>query len=379
MKKTIMEIFEAGVTEPRRGNIEHKLIDVIIIGILCVLTGGKGFTDMANFGKIKKEWLETFLELPNGIPSHDVFNDIFAALEPKEFHKCFKEWVQTLIETFNGQVIGVDGKTARRTKDVSKGKRALHVVSAWASENSLVLGQLATEEKSNEITAIPELLKTLMIKGCIITIDAMGTQKEIAKTIIGGEADYILSLKENQKSLCEDVTLFMETEVVSADKKELEKKKEYYRTIEKGHGRIETRECYISEDIDWLPQKKDWVGLRGIGVMISKREIKGEISEEKSYFIYSVKEATAEKILNSKRSHWGIENSLHWVMDMAFREDESRIRTGYAAENMNVLIHMAMNLLKSEKTLKRGIAGKIYNCALSTEYLIKVLNANLAL
>lgn len=289
MKKNIMEIFSEGITDPRSGGTSHKLIDVIIIGILAVLTGAKGFTDMATFGKESHEWLKTFLELPKGIPSHDVFNDIFAAINPKEFHKCFKEWVELLIETFDAQVVGIDGKTARRTKDLTKGKQALHVVSAFASSNSLILGQIATEEKSNEITAIPELLKTLVIKGCIITIDAMGTQKKISQTIINSEADYILNLKENQKTLHDDVALYLQEEILTQDKAALKTKGQFYKTIEKGHGRIETRECYICEDINWLTQKEEWSGLKGIAAILSTRDIKGVKSSEMSYYIYSVK------------------------------------------------------------------------------------------
>jgi predicted transposase YbfD/YdcC len=375
MKKSIIEIFNEGLTDHRKGNaIEHKLIDVVVIGILTVLTGGKGFTDMASFGQAKLEWLKTFLELPNGIPSHDVFGDIFAKLDSTEFHKCFSEWVNCLVDSLESQVVALDGKTARRTRDVQSGKKALHVVSAWASQNSMVLGQIAVDEKSNEITAIPKLLETLAIKGCIISIDAMGTQKSIATKIINKEADYILSLKDNQKNLCEAVSLYLKEDIMTKDKKELKNKEQYCKTVEKSHGRIETRECYICEDIEWLEQKNDWSGLSGIGVIVSTREIGGVLSTEYNYFIYSMKGVTAEKVLFYKRSHWSIENSLHWVMDMSFREDESRIRTGNAAENLNVLIHMAINLLKAEKTSKRGISGKMYECALNVEYLKKVIN-----
>lgn len=375
MKKNMIEIFNEGLTDYRNGNaIEHKLIDIVIIGILTILTGGKGFTDMAAFGKAKFEWLKTFLELPNGVPSHDVFGDVFSMLNPTEFHKCFSEWVDLLVDCLDCQVIAIDGKTARGTKDLVNGIKPLHVVSAFASKLGLVLGQIAVDEKSNEITAIPKLLQTLAIKGCIITIDAMGTQKTIAKSIIQKEADYILSLKDNQKKLCAAVSEHLEEKIMVQDKKELKKAGNYFRTIEKGHGRIETRECYICNDIEWLAQKSEWENLFGVGVIISKREIEGKpTSVENSYFIYSVKDATAEKILFYKRAHWSVENSLHWVMDVAFREDESRVRTGYAAENLNTLIHMAVNLLKSEKTSKRGIAGKMYECALDVSYLKKVL------
>ena len=243
MKKTLVECFE-NLSDPRtRLDISHKLIDIITITILAIMCGANGFNEIETFGKSKKNWLKKFLELPNGIPSHDTFNRILSILNPVEFHSCFMEWVNTLYEKISKEIISIDGKTARRTKD--KNKKAIHVVSAWANKNKLVLGQIKVDDKSNEITAIPELLKLLDINGCIITIDAMGTQTEIAKTIVSGGGEYVLALKDNQKTLHDDVKLYFDEEVLSKPKKELTKNEIYYKTFEKDHGRIEKREYYM--------------------------------------------------------------------------------------------------------------------------------------
>jgi len=269
------------------------------------------------------------------------------------------------------------------------GKKALHVVSAFSVDNNLVLGQVATDGKSNEITAIPELLKMLVIEGCIVSIDAMGTQKDIASQIIEQKADYVLSLKENQKTLYDDIELYMEKEILLIDKKELEAKGEYYCTIDKEHNRLEKREYYICNNIDWLLQKEDWQGLKGFGICVSSVtteqrinvEINGKKSyklEEKttitkSYAIYSVNDMKAKQFSECKRGHWGIENTLHWSLDMAFREDESRARVDYSAENLNITRHLSYNLLKSEKSAKVGLGIKRLMCGWSDSYLIKVL------
>ena len=259
MSKSIMEIFEE-LPEPRRGNaIRHKLLDVITIGILAIICGYDDYTEMELFGQMREQWLRKFLELPGGIPSHDTFGDIFAAINPMRFHECFAQWVQGVREKISDEIIAVDGKTIRGSRNDAKGKRATHIVSAWAHENRLVLGQIATDEKSNEITAIPELLGMLELKGCIVTIDAMGCQKGIAKRIIDTDADYVLGLKANQSDLHDDVKFYFESEDVAAK----------VVTHDKGHGRIEAREYHLETDIDWLHQKPDWAGLRGIGAVKS--------------------------------------------------------------------------------------------------------------
>lgn len=367
MNKGIVEIFR-GIEDPRKGNgIRHKLEEVLTIAILAVLCECTQFTEMELFGIEREEWLRTFLTLENGIPSHDTFGDVFAALNPETVHRCFIEWVETIRNRISGEVIAVDGKTVRRSKDMPRNKRAIHVVSAWASENGLVLGEVTVEEKSNEIKAIPELLELLYLKDCIITIDAMGTQREIAQTIIKREADYVLVVKENQRALYEDIALYFATEKAECD---------YIKTVEKSHGRYETRECYATTEIGWLEQKEKWCGLAGIGMVVSSRQqVNTEIVEKMvHYVIYSRKSMTAGELLASKRAHWSVENSLHWVLDMNFREDESRMRMGNSAENMNILRHLALNLIKNEKTFKGSINMKRKKCMLSIDYLLKVIN-----
>jgi predicted transposase YbfD/YdcC len=374
MGQNIIEIFDK-IPEPRRGNgIRHKLKEVIIIGILAIICGYDEYTEMELFGEMKKEWLCGFLELPHGIPSHDTFGDIFAAINPTALHECFSEWVETIRENISGEIVAIDGKSIRRSKDNAKGKRATHVVSAWAQANRLVLGQIATQEKSNEITAIPELLELLEIKGCIVTIDAMGTQKEIAKKIIESGADYVLALKENHPDLLDDISFYLANETLSQSTESLKKRGQYAKTTEKSHGRYETRECYISKQIEWLDCAEEWVKLKGFGLIISSRQFVGEdtLSISKHYFIFSA-DLDATALLNAKRSHWSIENSLHWSLDMVFGEDLCRARIGNSAENLNVLRHLALGLLKNESSVKASMKLKRKRCALSHEYLLNVL------
>lgn len=373
INKTLENCFEA-VEDPRTDkNQKHKFIDIMAIAILSTISGADTWDDMEDWANAKAEWLSTFLELPNGIPSHDTFNRVFSLINPEQFHKAFIDWVKAVTEKVAG-VVAIDGKTVRRSRDLSNGKQAIHVVSAWAVENGLVLGQYKTEEKSNEITAIPELLKQLDIKGCIVTIDAMGTQKKIAEEIISKEADYILSLKENQPNLYENVRLYFETEILEKGKKELQEGGSYYKECCNEHGRLEVREYYVSNDIEWLEEKEEWNGLSGFGLCISRVTEGEKTTESRNYGIYSRKGMTAEEYGKGKRSHWGIENSLHWVLDIAFREDESRVRAGNSAENLNILRQMTLNMLKQENTCKRGIAGKRKNCGWDNNYLLKVLN-----
>ena len=371
--KTLLECLEM-IEDPRASyNRKHHFMDIMTIAILSVISGADTWDDMEDWGIAKKEWLETFLELPNGIPSHDTFNRVFSLINPEQFHEAFIEWVKNITGKIEG-VVAVDGKTVRRSRDMSGGKRAIHVVSAWACENRVVLGQYKVDEKSNEITAIPELLKQLEIKGCIVTIDAMGTQAKIAETIVKCEADYILQVKENQQQLFEDISLYFQEEILTKSKKELEENGCYYKEYSGEHGRIEEREYYVVHDIEWLEQKKKWKNLNGIGMCHTKVEKNGEVTESCSYAIFSRKKMTAKEFGKGKRAHWGIENSLHWVLDIAYREDESRARNGYSAENLNILRQLTLNMLKQEKSSKRGIAGKRKNCGWDNAYLLKVLN-----
>jgi predicted transposase YbfD/YdcC len=367
-KKTIDSFFEK-IQDHRHHNRLHKLIDVIIIAICGVVAGADTYEQIENFGKKREKWLLKFLELPHGIPSHDTFGRIFERMNPNEFQNSFMGWIAAITEQTKGQVIAIDGKTLRRSHDKSNDKKAIHMISAWASSNQVVLGQLKTEEKSNEITAIPNLLKLLDISGCIITIDAMGTQKKIAKTIIDKGGDYIFALKENHKMLYAETVLFF-------NKMESMKKEGYtfdeHTTVNGGHGRIETRRSVMTSDIDWLEDKGSWPGLRGIGMVESTREIKGECSFEKRYYISSI-ECDAKKFGSSVRDHWGIENSVHWVLDIAFREDESRVRKGSAPENFAAIRHIALNLLRNNKTFKGSMKTKRLNAAMDLKYLEEVI------
>lgn len=350
----------------------HKLLDILIIAICGVICGADSWVDIEMYGKSKLEWLKTFLKLPNGIPSHDTFGRVFAALNSEEFEKSFLEWVKAIHELSGGQVIAIDGKQLRGSQDIPEGKEAIYMVSAWATENQLVLGQRKVDDKSNEITAVPQLLKMLDIHGCIVALDALSTQTKIAKTIIDQGGDYILAVKENQGNLYEDIhDLFEEDR--QYDFKDAPYS--YAKTVNKDHGRIEIRQCWTISDPEYLANIRGlerWEGIQSLVMILSERRIGEESEIQDRYFISSL-ESNAEKILRAKRSYWGIENRLHWVLDIAFNEDRSRVRKDNAPQNFAVLRHMALNLLKQEQSVKVGIKGKRLKCGWDTDYLLKVL------
>lgn len=369
---TIGEHFSK-VSDPRIDRTKrHKLLDIICIAICAVICGADNWVEVENFGQQKLAWLQTFLELPHGIPSHDTFGRVFALVNPEEFQRSFLEWVQAVSRLTQGQVIAIDGKQLRGSYDRSSGKRAIYLVSAWATANRLVLGQQRVNDKSNEITAIPELLKTLEISGCIITIDAIGTQTKIAGLIVGAEADYILSVKENQGKLYQDITALFDYD---RQHNFQEAPYEYAKTVGKDHGRIEVRQCWSTSDSEYLESirnRHNWKGLKSIVMVEAERIIGGKSSVEIRYFISSLT-SNAHQLLQAIRSHWGIENGLHWTLDIAFAEDQSRVRKDHAPENLAVIRHMALNLLKQETTAKGGIKAKRLQCAWSEDYLLKVL------
>ncbi len=376
-KKPLEELQEKFrvVKDPRKErNKEHKLIDIISIAICGVICGAEGWTDIENYGNSKVLWLRSFLELPNGIPSHDTFGRVFSMLDAEQFQLAFYEWVFAVNEIIEGQIINIDGKCLRGSGDSYIGKRAISMVSAWAEENELVLGQRKVDEKSNEITAIPELLKILALSGCIVTIDAMGTQTEIAKAIREKEADYLLSVKDNQGHLFEDLsTLFAIDQAQPAKYSSLD----YYKETHKGHGRIEVRECWSTSEpayLNLIRHRKDWMDLNSIVIIISTRILAGRQTQHTRFFITSLT-SPSKRLLHILRRHWAIENELHWVLDVALNEDLSRVRKDQAPENLAVLRHIALNLLKQEKSAKGGIHAKQLQAAWNNDYLRKILSS----
>ena len=371
--QTITKHF-AFLKDPRTGNAtQHELQDILVIAICASICGADTWVDVETWGIAKEPWLRTFLELPNGIPSHDTFGRVFALLDPEEFRKGFLSWIRAIQKLTHHQVIALDGKKLRRSHDHRLGKKAIAMVSAWATTNHLVLGQVKVRSKSNEITAIPELLRWLEVSGCIVTVDAIGCQPKIAAKIVEKEADYVLAVKQNQGQLFEDLKdLF----VGCLEENFRQVPHDYTKTIEKGHGRIELRECWTLADpefLDYLRHRDAWPKLQAVAMVRAERRIGTKRSHETRYYITSV-ENNAKRILESVRAHWGIENALHWVLDIGFREDESRVRKDHAPENMAVLRHIALNLLKQEQTAKLGIKAKRLKAAWDHDYLLKVLS-----
>ena len=354
----------ARLTDPRiERNREHLLEEILLIAIAAVLSGAESWNDIAEYGESKREWLKTFLTLPGGIASHDTFNRVFAALDPEEFEQGFAAWVASIAKLTAGEVVAIDGKTLCGTRQAGK-KQLVHMVSAWAGANNLVLGQRKVDEKSNEITAIPKLLGALELSGTVVTIDAMVCQREIAAKIVEKKADYILAVKENQQLLLDDVKDSFKMLAADAVAEQ----------IDCGHGRVETRRCSAVGDLTLLERANDWKGLRSLVRIEAERFHKatGKTEQETRYYITSLT-PDAARINTLVRQHWGIENKLHWVLDVAFGEDLSRKRAGNAAQNFSLINRVAFNLLKKETTLKRGIKGKRLKAAWDHPYLLKLL------
>ena len=360
------------VNDPRRNtkNKLHNFADILVIAICASVCGANNWTAVAAFARAKESWFSTFLELPNGIPSHDVFNDIFAKIAPDEFEKSFISWTATISKLIPGDVVSVDGKTLRRSYDKKNNKKSIHMVSAWSTSNALVLGQLKIDDRSNEITAIPELLDILSIESSLVTIDAMGCQKKIAEKILSKGADYLLAVKENQPNLYHAITdLFF-----NSDDDTFEASfSEYAEDSNKGHGRTEHRRCWVCSDIQALKLNVGaWLGLCAIVIIESERTLNNKTSLEQRIYISSKKQS-AQLFLKAIREHWHIENKLHWILDVAFREDDSRLCKGFGAENFSILRRIALNLLKKEKTDKTGIETKRLRAGWDEGYLKTVL------
>ncbi len=364
--QSLFLIYFSELEDPRLDRKKrHSLHDIIAITVCAVIAGADGWTDVEAFGQAQLTWLRAFLKLPNGIPSHDTFGRFFRLLDPVAFQTCFIRWVQALHETVQG-VVAIDGKTVRRSQDEANGKKAIHLVSAWATEAGMALGQIKVDEKSNEITAIPELLKVLAIRGCLVTIDAMGCQRQIAQDILDAGADYLLAVKDNQETLRADV----EEEFKAAQAEDFaHMDHEYYETLDKGHGRIERRQYWYTHEVAGLGTLERWPSLQGMLMCRATRTIKGKSSSEDRYFITSSKDKPVKNMAASCRAHWGIENGLHWVLDVAFGEDQCRIRSGYAAENLATIRRAVVNVIKNNKSKKGGVKAKRLQAAWNTEYL----------
>ena len=362
MKKPIE--FFTDLKDPRIDRCkDHLLADIIFVTVAAVICGAETWNDIENYGKTKEDWLRKYLKLPNGIPSHDTFNRLFTLLDPKELESSFLKWVKSIAKITKGEVVSIDGKTIRGSKD-KEGKSFVHMVSAWANTNKLVLGQVKVDDKSNEITAIPKLLQVLELNGCIVTIDAMGTQTNIADKIIEKGADYILSVKGNQGLLQKGVL----------DTIRFEKPDEQHQAKDFGHGRIETRTCSVYSKLSHIENPGRWKRLRTIVKIEATRIIKSTGKEEKEERLYITSlEPDAKKIEAAVRSHWGVENELHWILDVSFGEDKSQKKNVNAVENFSIINRIALNLVKHEKTKKRSVKGKRLDAGWDNDYLLKIL------
>lgn len=368
-KSVRIEDHFAELTDPRRRDVIYPLINVVVIAICAVICGADDFVAIAKFGRTKRAWFERFLDLSAGIPSHDRFNAIFAAIKPAEFEKCLLSWITALHEITSGQVIAIDGKTLRRSFDAANSKAAIHMVSAWATMNYISLGQFVVDAKSNEITAIPELLKMLELSGALVTIDAMGCQTEIARQIVDAGAIYCLAVKGNQPTLWQGIGDFFNDHMEDDFART---KVRRYETAEKAHGRVEQRSYYICPVPDELPDGTRWAGLKAIGMALSITQRNGQECGEVRYYILN-KYIAARRFAEAVRGHWGIENRLHWQLDVTFQEDQCRIRKGHADANFSILRRTALSMLKNETSLKVGIKNKRLTAGWDETYLEKVL------
>jgi len=374
LEESFIQNFSA-LNDPRiERSKEHLLIDIVAISILAVISGAEGWVAIETYGQAKYEWLKEFLSLPNGVPSHDTFSRVWSRIDPSEFQECFQVWVSSITKKLGVEVIAIDGKTLKQSYDRQAQQKALHIVSAWSSSHQLVLGQKKVNDKSNEITAIPALIEMLEIEGGIVTIDAMGCQKEITRLIPQKKGDYIIALKANQKGLYQEIKAGFETaEAEGFNNREYSN----YQQIETGHHRLEKREV-IALSISSLPRLRNqslWTDLRTVVMVKSQRKLWNKTTTEVRFYISSI-EKDPQKIGNAIRSHWGIENCLHWTLDVTFSEDKSRIRKDNAPENFALLRRLALNLLKQEKSVKGSLKMKRYRASMDNDYLTKVLVAS---
>lgn len=367
MSENLITKHFSSIKDPRieRGK-KHKLSDIFFMALCAAICGADNWVSVELFCKAKEAWFTKLLDLKNGIPSHDTFGNVFAMIDIDQFSECFAAWVRDLADLSKGEIVAIDGKCVRRSVDKASKKAAIHMVSAWACNSQCVLGQTPVAEKSNEIEAIPRLLKVLDLSGITVTIDAMGCQRDIAEQIVDQGGDYLFSLKGNQGTLHRDVQDWFESDIT--------KSLHEHETVDGDHGRIETRTVLASSEIDWLQKDHKWPHLKTIVSITSKREIDDVISEETRYFISSLDAEDVEKIAQCIRAHWGVENRLHWTLDMAFDEDRSRVRMGNSAANLAILRHLALNLIKSETSLKTGVKNKRLNAGWDNDYMLKIIS-----
>ena len=357
------------LADPRVGPAKHhELIDILMIAVCALLCGAEGFTDMEMFGCCKRDWFQTWLALPHGIPSHDTFNRVFGLIDPTKFMDCFLAWTQSLREVVAGELVALDGKTLRRSR--ARGHGPIHLVNVWAARNRLVLGQLKVADHSNEITALPELLRALELAGCVVTVDAMGCQKDVAQEIHEADADYVLALKGNQGTLHAEVKEFLDDAQARDFAAVAHQGTE---TVEKAHGRIETRRYWVTEQIDWLADKAQWEALRSVGMVEARREIDGRTTTERRYYLSSLP-ADAPRFAAAVRGHWEIENCLHWVLDVQMGEDRCPVRQQHAAQNLAALRALCLNQLRRDHQFKVGIRAKQTAAGWDHKYLASLLN-----
>ena len=363
----LAEVF-VSITDPRQpGKVEHDLVELLVVAVSAVLVGADTFVEIELWAKEKLDWLQGYLKLEHGIPSHDTFGRLFGLIDPGEFEAAFRRWVSSVVPALGAEIVAIDGKTSRRSGKVDA--TPLHLVSAFAAGAGLVLGQRATAEKSNEKTAIPQLLSVLALEGCIVTIDAMGTQANIAQAIRERGADYVLAVKDNQPILADSVRDFFALFKAAPEKTP----HTVAETVEKDHGRLETRRCYAFDQLDCLHRAEQWPGLKSFAVIESERLANGKLSTERRFYISSLP-AEAARLAYAARQHWKVENCLHWCMDVAFADDQMRARTGHAAHNLSVLKQLTLNLIRLDPTQRKGgIKARRLIAATSDSYRAQLL------
>lgn len=374
MRMTTISVHFSDLPDPRVDRCKHHhLLDIITIAICAVISNADGWTDIEAYGRAKEPWLRRFLELPAGIPSHDTFARVFAKLDPTAFQHCFVQWVDAIRDKLPADVVAIDGKTSRRTHDATIALAPLHIVSAWSTANRLILGQVRVDKKSNEITAIPLLLAMLDLKGCLVTIDALGCQTAIASTIIAQEADYVLACKGNHKRVHTDVRQLFTTLLAQEQTPPL---LDYFRTTNEGHGRQEVREVWSTSALGTIRDRERWAKLQSVAMVRSERTVAGKTSIETRFYLSSAT-SNAERLANAIRSHWGVENQVHWVLDVVFADDDSRVRIDHAAHNMVIIRHIVLNMLRQETSLKTSLRQKRLRAGWDDSYVVKVLRVEL--